>query len=170
MTHTGVPSQATAACWAFPPAAARYWNASPSPGVKTRSANAAPGVPSPRSMTPALAAPSVLVSDLTWATTDPSPASGCDARLNWSDPFQMSAPPPATVQVVPSNVADPASPGDPTSAFAQAGWGVTATPVNVAVARVALLCAVTASPARATGGRATGTGDPNWVQVTPSGP
>ena len=121
-------------------------------------------------MTPALAAPSVLVSDPTRATTDPSPASGWDVRLNWSDPLQMSAPPPATVHMVPSNEADPACPGEPKSASAHAGPGETATPVNVAVARAASLCAVTASPARATAGRATATGDPNWVQVTPSDP
>ena len=110
------------------------------------------------------------VNDPTCATTDPSPASGCEAKLNWSPVPQMSDPPPATAHVVPSKAALPPCPGDPTSASDQAGWGATATPVNVAVARAALLWAVTATPARTVAGSETATSDPSCVQLTPSAP
>ena len=67
--------------------------------------------------------------------------------------------------------ADPTAP--PTRAAdhgAASVGGEMATPANVAVASSPLLCALTASPARATGGRATATGDPSCVQMAPSVP
>src|SRR5262249_46197921 len=139
--------------------------------------NMAPAPVPSRNMTPALAHGSVLPTVATpnvatRATMMPSPVSAWLAKLNWSDPPQMSAPPPLTVQLWPSgDDADPACTGPPTSASVHPAGRVdpvTATLVKVAVSRLLLLWAVTARPTCAVPLMATVCGEPICAQVLPS--
>jgi len=85
------------------------------PGVTTTSANCDPAAMDDRNITPALAHGSELLTLVTRAVTIASPEKLSEAKLNWSAEVQISAPPPATVQLPPENEAKPATPGVPMS-------------------------------------------------------
>src|SRR5215472_7659296 len=130
-------------------------------------------------MTPALAHGSVADWDVTRAVTEPSPASDCETKWNWSLVPQMSPPPPWTVHVpAPSTVWAPAGVAPPTSVQVQpfgqsAGGGgapaATATVSNVTALVVPELCEVTARPATIAAEVVSVTLDPaTGVHVPPS--
>src|SRR5215469_8588538 len=106
-------------------------------------------------MTPALAHSLVLACETTRALTIPSPASGCQAKWNWSAVRvpPMSTPPPWTVQVVLARLWPPVAAGLPMSAQFQpfghvVGCGgplvVTPTLAKATVLSAEVLCEVTA--------------------------
>ena len=85
-----------------PPAVLRHWKLTPWPAEATMLTLAEPALVSLRNMTPALDQPdpgSLFCTPVTWTIIVPSPLKLVLAKLNWSAAFQISAPPPVTVQV-----------------------------------------------------------------------
>src|SRR5882762_7604656 len=78
-----------------------------------------PAVVSLRNMSPALAHGSVFCKLVTLAVIVPSPSKVVLAKLNWSAAFQISEPPPLTVQLPLLYAADPPKAGEPMSASLQ---------------------------------------------------
>ena len=111
----------------------RYWKVTPLSGVTRRLTAAALGAVPARNIRPALAHPLVKVRDATRTVSVWLPDSVREAKWNWSDWSQMSAPAPRRVQVVPSYALEPARAGWPTSAAVHpAGSAVDAVAERVA--------------------------------------
>src|ERR1700676_3510795 len=97
------------------PVVARDWMTAPLPGVIATKALVEPAVRVSRNITPALAHALVLLWLTTRAVIEPSPVRRSETNWNASAVFQMSAPEPLTVKVLPLSVQEPAGVTAPTS-------------------------------------------------------
>ncbi len=137
-THSGGVAEGPDADPTVPPVEVRVRKRVPPPATSAVRAKLEFASSVSRRITPARA-PGAVPRPATRAVISPSPLSGCDVKLNWSEVPAKPAPAPFSVKAPPASTPLPAKAGAPTSSFTQGAGSVLdgGTTVSVAVLLVA---------------------------------